>query len=98
MSIRDSDIPNLKIGDVIYECEMGMNIEARITSEPVESYSEGLEKRQWRWTAVNTQNGETIYYLLTEGLSHYGPRLYLQPQYSRFADGEITYPLVGATS
>lgn len=95
MSIRDSEIPALRIGDVFYECEMGMNIEARVTSEPVET-GELDGKRQWRWTAENTQNGKVINYLLTEGMSHYGPRLYRIPQYCRMVDGEMTFPLLGA--
>lgn len=96
MSIRDSEIQNFKIGDVFYECEMGMNIEARVTSEPVATFSEGLDKRQWTWTAENTQNGKQINYLLTEGMSHYGPRLYRMPQYCRMVNGEMTFPLLGA--
>lgn len=95
-SIRDSEIPGLQVGDIFYECEYGTNIEARITSAPVESFSESLGKRQWKWTAENTQNGKVIDYLLTEGLSHYGPRLYRQPQYIRFEDGKTTIPLMGA--
>lgn len=96
-SIRDSEIAAFKIGDVFYECEMGMNIEARVTSDPVSTTSAELgDKRQWRWTAENTQNGETINYLLTEGMSHYGPRLYRTPQYCKFIDGEMTFPLLGA--
>lgn len=95
MSIRDSEISSLAIGDIIYECEMGMNIEARVTSSPTETTTDD-GKRQWRWTAENTQNGKVINYLLTEGMSHYGPRLYRMPQYCKFVDGEITFPLMGA--
>lgn len=93
-SIRDSEIPTLKVGDVFYECEAGINIEARVTEAPVESI--GFEDRkQWRWKAVNTQNGKEIDYLLTEGLSHYGPRLYRSPQYCGWVGGEIVFPLLG---
>ncbi len=96
MSIQDREIPELKIGDVIYECEMGMNAEVRITSEPVDSFNEQLGKRQWRWTAENTQTGAKVEYLSTEGFRHYGPHLYRRPQYSRMVDGQMTFPLVGA--
>ena len=97
MSIDDDEIGTLKVGDVIYECEYGTNIEVRITSEPVQVPGGGYEWRtQWQWTAENTQNGEPIAYLLTEGLSHYGPRLYREPQYSRIVDGEWTIRLLGA--
>lgn len=96
-SIRDEDIMSLKVGDVIYECEGGMNLEARVTEAPTEA--EGFEgRKKWAWTAINTQTGEEISYLLTEGLSHYGPRLYRQPQYCRFVNGEMDFPLLGAVS
>jgi len=96
--VRDDEIANLEIGDVIYECEGFTNIEVRITSKPVASISEPLEGRtQWRWTAENTQNGKSIDYLLTEGLSHYGPRLYRQPAYVTIGkDGEWKFELYGA--
>jgi hypothetical protein len=97
VNISDKDIPSLKVGDVIYECEAGMNIEARVTEAPTETgYVDG--RKQWQWKAVNTQCGEEINYLLTEGLSHYGPRLYRNPQYCRFSEGEMTFPLFGAPS
>lgn len=93
--IRDSEIQNLKVGDVFYECEMGRNIEARVTEAPVEG--KGIEGRTtWSWKAVNTQNGKEIDYLITEGYSHYGPRLYTDPEYVCFVNGEVVAPLVGA--
>lgn len=97
-SIRDEEIQNLQIGDVIYECEYGMNIEVRVTSVPTSSVStEALGKRtQWHWTAENTQTGQVIDYLLTEGLSHYGPRLYRRPEYMHVAKGGIiSFPRLG---
>ena len=99
-SIRDEELKDLKVGDVIYECEYGTNIEVRLTSAPTSAESsEALGKRtQWRWTAENTQTGEVIDYLLTEGLSHYGPRLYRQPQYIHVArDGTWSFPRLGGT-
>lgn len=85
----------LNVGDVFYECEMGVNIEARVTTKPevVSKYEDRLD--QWAWKAENTQTGEVIDYLLTDDLSHYGPRLYDQPQYGYVRDGEWRTPLVG---
>lgn len=97
-SIRDAEVKDLKIGDLIYECEYGMNIEVRVASVPVGAESsDALGKRQqWAWIGENTQTGQRIEYLLTEGLSHYGPRLYRQPQYFRInKDGSVTVPLLG---
>lgn len=93
MSLKLTD---LKIGDVFYECKSGVNVEAKVTEAVTEH--EGYEgRKEWRWTAVNTQNGEEIAYLITDGFSHYGPRLYNQPQYCRVKDGEFEFPLYGAS-
>lgn len=86
---------DLKIGDIFYECESGINIEAKVTEAVTEH--EGFEgRKQWKWKAVNTQNGKEISYMLTDGLSHYGPRLYKSPQYARVVNGEFDFPLYGA--
>jgi len=93
-SIRDEEIQHLAIGDIIYECEMFANIEVRVLTVPTCSVFDG--RKQWRWKAENTQNGDQIDYLLTEGLSHYGPRLYRNPQYARIIDGQPVFRLEGA--
>jgi hypothetical protein len=94
-SIPDSEVKNLAVGDIFYECEMFMNVEARVTEAPVPA-GEMDGRQQWRWKAENTQTGQSISYLLTEGLSHYGPRLYRTPQYARVVDGKPVFSLVGA--
>lgn len=95
-SIKDSEIPTLEVGDIIYECEARFgNLEAKVTEKPTETVTED-GKKQWRWAAENTQDGSKIDYLITEGLSHYGPRIYRQPQYIKMVNGEMTWPLVGA--
>jgi hypothetical protein len=94
-SIRDEEIQHLAVGDIIYECEMFQNVEARVVELPSLAVDDDGRK-QWRWKAVNTQNGQQIDYLLTEGLSHYGPRLYREPQYARLSDGKPIFKLVGA--
>lgn len=96
--IRDTDIVSLNIGDLIYECEAWFgNLEARVTSKPVETEIEidGRTRKQWSWSAENTQTGDPINYLITDGLSHYGPHIYRAPQYCRMVDGEMTFPLFG---
>jgi hypothetical protein len=88
----------MKLGHIFYECEMGMNIRARGTATPVVT-NDGYEgRRVLRWEAENTESGERIDYMMTEGLDHYGPRIYDQPQYARVKDGELIFPLVGAPS
>jgi hypothetical protein len=92
--IPDHEIKNLAVGDVFYECEMFMNVEAKVTEAPTPA-GELDGKQQWRWKAENTKTGATIDYLLTEGASHYGPFLYREPQYVRVKDGNVTFPLLG---
>jgi len=97
-NIKDSQIKDLKIGNITYECQYGYNIKAKVTSEP-EQVCGVDEKPAWKWKAVNTQNGEEIEYMLTEGLSHYGPRLYWMPQYAKFdKEKGFVYELYGGGS
>lgn len=93
--INDLQVAQFKPGDVFYECEYGLNIEARVVSRPLEGWSNSLGRRQWRFTAVNVHNGVPIDYLVTEGYSHYGPRLYREPQYATVKDGKATFKFVG---
>lgn len=96
MSDYDFDtLQTLKPGDVIFECEMGMNIKARVLNTPLLD-AEGYEgKRRLTWAAENTEDGSPISYMVTEGLMHYGPHLYREPQYGRLVDGVWTTKLVG---
>src|SRR5438128_990324 len=96
LTMADFDkLSKMKIGDVFYECEMGLNIRSRVMSEPVVS-NDGYEgRRVLRWAAENTEDGSSVDYMLTEGLDHYGPRIYDAPQYGYVKDGEWTVRLVG---
>ena len=92
--MKDSDIPTMKVGDIFYECEMGMNIECRVMTNPQEVANfDG--KRVWEWQAENTKTKETIQYRLTEGLSHYGPKIYSKPQYVCIENGKAVFKFVG---
>lgn len=95
MSMTFDEIASLKVGDVLFECQYGANISARVVIEPVAGT--GYEgRRTLAWKAENTEDGTPIDYGLTEGLEHYGPRIYSEPQYAVFRDGKATFPLVGA--
>lgn len=99
MSSFDFDeLAKLKVGDIIFECEMGLNIKAKVLSVPVEGKSQGEpDRRTLKWDAENTEDKTHIGYFVTEGYMHYGPRLYTEPQYLyRTKEGEFVYPLVGA--
>ena len=88
--------PNeLNVGDIFYECQSGMNIEAKVVTQPTSENIDisGKERIQWKWLAVNTTTKEEIDYCLTEGLEHYGPRLYSEPQYVYVKDGNFEFKL-----
>lgn len=80
MIIRYNEIKNLKEGDIVYECSYGKNIEIIITSNPIETFNEKLEKNQISWTGI--YGNQHIDFLVTEGMEHYGPQLYHSPAYA----------------
>ena len=85
---------NMTAGTLFYESQSGINIEAVCITAPVAE--PGYNNRaHWTWSARNTQTGEMISYGLTEGLEHYGPRLYEGPQYGGMQNGRFVLPLMG---
>lgn len=84
----------LKAGDEFYECESGMNLHARVVSLPLVGHSTSLNKAQVRFSAVNMKSGRVLDYLATEGLLHYGPRIYTEPEYVHVKDGKAEYVFV----
>lgn len=95
MNYTFDDIAAFKVGDVAFECESGTNLRFSVETEPVVT-NDGYEgRRQVAFVGKNTVTGETIQYRLTDGLMHYGPRLYREAQYVTVRGGEITYDLVG---
>lgn len=73
--MRISDPMELKIGDIFYECEYGINFPMTVTEEPV------FDSEQWKWKAVN-ELGYEVNYLITKGFEHYGPKIYSMPVYT----------------
>jgi hypothetical protein len=88
---------DLNVADIFYECQSGFNIKCKALTRPewLEEETLGKINRHWTWLAENVFSGEKISYGLTEGFEHYGPRLYWQPQYGRFTNGEYTFEYVG---
>ncbi|MCP4990071.1 MAG: hypothetical protein GY928_29720 [Colwellia sp.] len=66
---------DFNVGDKYYECESGYNLELTVLTKPVKS-----DKNSWTWKAID-DSGKEVDYRLTEGMEHYGPRLYSTPQY-----------------
>ena len=94
MSLNYHEIKKLKAGDIVYECCGGINVELRILTIPKASFVDGREVLRWR--AENTQDGSAIELIIVEGLTHYGPRLYKEPQYYSITNGEVVFNLHGA--
>lgn len=87
-------LKDLKVGNIFYECQYGINIEFEVSEVPVSSTVNlmGKERTQWTWKA-KTKKGIEEDFLLTEGLEHYGPKLYRAPQYVKVRkDGSLYYP------
>jgi hypothetical protein len=88
---------DLNVGDIFYECQSGYNIKCKVLTRPewVEQEFAGKTRKYWTWFAENVFSGEKITYGLTEGLEHYGPRLYSEPQYAHFKDGASRFKFIG---
>ena len=68
-------LKEIKVGDTLFNCSSGINIEFSVIEAPVEAYSSGLESNQLTWKGVDP-NGEEMNFLITETLPHYGPKIY----------------------
>ena len=90
----------MNIGDIFYECQSGYNIKCKVLTRPEWVLQESAEKtrKHWTWFAVNVFTGGNINYGLTEGLEHYGPRIYSEPQYVHYKDGVSSFKFVGETN
>ena len=88
---------DMNIGDIFYECQSGYNIMCKVLTRPEWTNEDvfGTSSRHWKWLGQNVHNREKIQYGLTEGLEHYGPRLYREPQYAHFIDGSAVFKFVG---
>lgn len=74
----DVIVNKLEIGDIIYECEYGLTIKSMVITVPERS-----REGQWTWKAERCDNKNIIDYLVTEGFSHYAPKLYFYEAYGR---------------
>lgn len=79
---------NLNVGDIFYECYNGMNVKLKVIRKPEFITSVVNGKRKWSWVAI-TLDGEVIDYSITEGLEHYGPKIYSIPMYGYIENDEI---------
>lgn len=63
----------LNVGDVFYERVWGDLLKMTVVEDVVQ------ENGQWRWVA-ESDVGERIDYLLTDGYEHYGPKIYREDE------------------
>lgn len=71
----DVVVNEIKVGDVMYEYDYGMELKTTVTTKPQRD-SDGY----WTWKAKD-QRGNTIEYGVHERYQHYGPKLYTYQAY-----------------
>ena len=84
MRISFEKIKEFKVGDIFYECDYGDNLKFEVLTCPEESNSGPDNRKQLSWRGKNLETNEEVSFLITEGLEHYGPKLYDQPAYMNF--------------
>jgi len=81
MSLSYNKLKEINAGDILYDCEAGINIEFKVLEVPMEEYNESLKSNQLSWKGI-TPEGEEIKFLIIEKFSHYGPRIYTYKAYA----------------
>ncbi len=84
-------LKTIQIGDTLFDCSGGINLEFSVTEGPNETFSESLDSNQLRWKGIDP-DGEEVSFLITETLTHYGPRIYTHRAYTEpgdFKDGAL---------
>lgn len=87
---------DLKLGDVFYECEQGLNLKVTVSEAPICELEDGYEKWSWKATRIN---GSTVDYFWHSKHTAYAPKIYSQPEYFRAEKDEngemkITTPVI----
>lgn len=75
---------DLTLGTIFYEYAYGISVAYEVTEEVKTSsyYDLARTREQWIWKAKDVETGEEIEFLVTEGLEHYGPKIYKEPSYA----------------
>lgn len=79
-------VNDIEVGDMMYECEYGRNVKVQVLTKPIRLQKDLNENYKWEWEAVVLDTNEKIFYLVTEGYEHYGPKLYHNPIYRKLND------------
>lgn len=74
MSLSFDQIKTLKVGDSFYDCGYGKSINFIVTESPI--IGNGVDGHATlSWKGINAE-GVIIDFLITQGLEHYGPKIY----------------------
>ena len=63
-------VEKIKVGDTHYEFDLGVGLKVRVLTMPVKS------RDQWLWKSEHISTGKIIDYVVTEGQSHFAPKLF----------------------
>ena len=80
-SFSYKQLKEIQLGDTLFSCSGGTNIEFSVTEEPREIFSKDLGSNQLSWKGVDP-DGEELKFLITESLPHYGPKIYSYKAYT----------------
>ena len=85
MSMSYSELKTIVVGQTLFNCESGNNIEFSVMEAPSEKFNVGLDSNQLIWVGVDP-DGEEMRFLITETLPHYGPKIYTHKAYTEPED------------
>lgn len=77
--IYDTDLMDLKLGDILYEFDYGCYFKSEVIELPVK------DGNSIRWKSKNLKNGKIIDYMVNLEYLHYAPKLY---NYMAYTGGE----------
>jgi len=81
MSMSYKELKLISVGQTLFNCESGRNIEFSVTEAPSEKFNDSLDSNQLIWKGIDP-DGEEMKFLITETLTHYGPKIYTHKAYT----------------
>ena len=65
------EVQNINKGDIHYEYDYGCFVKVKVLTQP-----KGDKRGGWGWKSRNLKSNKKISYFVSEGNSHYAPKLY----------------------
>lgn len=78
MSYKLDDWLNFKVGDVVFECEMGIQMAVKVLTKPTRNNDGQVTFKAHIYDEAGRRDQD---YLGTFGFEQYAPRLHEEPQY-----------------